>query len=257
MSGLHGLVRHLLARNTAPELDPAAVERHERAFYRRYVQPGMTVFDVGANIGELTLLFRNAVGRSGSVHAFEANAETYSTLAAAVKNAACANVAVNCVAVTDMVGRVPLYVYAPEYASWTTLARRPLSRYGIEIDPPRVEETDTVTVDHYCNTRGIREIDLLKVDVEGAEYQVLRGAEQMLRLQAVRCCVFEFGQTTFDMGNRPADIERYLADCGYDVTNLVGGMPIFPGGSSAATARFAMHVCRPRTGGGRRSASER
>ena len=49
----------------------AEVERAERIFYLEYLREGMTVFDVGANVGELTLLFSRFVGASGSVHAFE------------------------------------------------------------------------------------------------------------------------------------------------------------------------------------------
>ena len=53
------------------------VERSEQIFYLNYLRDGMTVFDVGANVGELTLLFTRFVGLSGRVHSFEASGENF------------------------------------------------------------------------------------------------------------------------------------------------------------------------------------
>jgi hypothetical protein len=101
------------------------------------------------------------------------------------------------------------------------------------------------TADLYCERNGIEEIDLLKVDVEGAEFQVLVGARRLLKERRVRCVTFEFGQTTFDMGNSPERIEAYLRDAGYELRNLVAGDPVFPGGESVRTACYSMHVATP------------
>ncbi|RCV66062.1 hypothetical protein C5S53_00475 [Methanophagales archaeon] len=74
---------------------------------------------------------------------------------------------------------------------------------------------------------------------------MLLGARHMLESQSIRCCVFEFGATTFDMGNDPNEIEAYLKQFGYRIRNVVKGNPIFPGRSSAAEARFSVHVAIP------------
>lgn len=50
---------------------PDDVERAEQSFYLSYLRENMVTFDVGANIGELSLLFSRFIGVSGEVHAFE------------------------------------------------------------------------------------------------------------------------------------------------------------------------------------------
>ena len=102
-----------------------------------------------------------------------------------------------------------------------------------------------VTIDAYCARQGIGRIDLLKLDVEGAEYQAMQGAEKMFSSKRIGCCAFEFGQTTFDMGNTPADIQRFLTRVGYEIRNIVPGDPLFPGAKRAGKAEFSMHVATP------------
>ena len=221
------------------------VERAERIFYLEYLREGMTVFDVGANVGELTLLFSRFVGQGGSVHAFEPTGAGFERLSAVCRAASLRNVRTNRLALAEKEGAVRLHVYADEYLSWTTRAERPLEDYGIDVKPQAVEDVHATTVDLYCERNGVALIDLLKIDVEGAELQVLLGAERVLRERRVRCLTFEFGQTTFDMGNRPEQIEDFLGGVGYAVRNVVAGDPAFPGRSSAQTACYSMHVAAP------------
>lgn len=227
---------------------PAAfeeVERAERIFYLEYLREGMTVFDVGANVGELTMLFSRFVGASGSVHAFEPTARAFERLETVCRAASLRNVRLNRLALAEVEGPVSLHVYEDDYMSWNTRAVRPLEDYGIDVKPLAVEEVNATTVDLYCEQGGVGEIDLLKVDVEGAEFQVFVGARRMLDERRVRCVTFEFGQTTFDMGNSPGLIEAYLQDAGYELRNIVDGDPIFPGRESAQTAMYSMHVAVP------------
>ena len=226
------------------------VERAERIFYLEYLREGMTVFDVGANVGELTLLFSRFVGEGGSVHAFEPSGTGFERLSAVCRAASLRNVRLNRLALAEKEGDVRLNVYDDEYLSWTTRAARPLEDYGIDVKPRTTEEVPAATVDLYCERNGVARIDLLKIDVEGAELQVLFGAERALREKRVRCLTFEFGQTTFDMGNSPDRLEAFLQEVGYDVRNIVNEDQVFPGRESAKTACYSMHVATP---GGRKS----
>lgn len=221
------------------------VERAEHKFYLDYLRDGMMVFDVGANFGEVTLLFSRFVGAKGSVHAFEASSEVYGRLQQMCEVSGRTNISINHAAVADARGVVQLHVYDREYSGWNSLADRPLADYGIDVKPVGVENVESTTIDDYCDEHGIDRIDLLKVDVEGAEYQVLMGARRMLQQKRVGCCVFEFGQTTFDMGNTPDEIREYLNSLGYRIRNVVPGDPLFPGGANVQTARFSIHVAMP------------
>ncbi len=221
------------------------VERAERIFYLEYLREGMTVFDVGANVGELTLLFSRFVGEDGTVHAFEPSGAGFERLSAVCRAASLRNVRLNRLALAEKEGDVRLHVYDDEYLSWTTRAARPLEDYGIDVKPRTTEDVPAATVDLYCERNGVAFIDLLKIDVEGAELQVLFGAERTLREKRVRCLTFEFGQTTFDMGNRPEQIEAFLHEVSYGLRNIIPGDGVFPGRESAQTARYSMHLATP------------
>ena len=220
------------------------VERAEQMFYLQYLREGMVVFDVGASVGELTLLFSRFVGE-GQVHAFEASSVVFERLRTVTGAAACPNVFINHLAVAEAEGKVRLNVYDERHLGWNTLANRPLENYGIDVKPVAIEDVEATTIDNYCEREGIGKIDLLKIDVEGAEFQVLTGAHRMLREQRIACITFEFGQTTFDMGNDPDEIEAYLIELGYKLRNMVAGDTVFPGRKAAQNARFSMHVATP------------
>jgi FkbM family methyltransferase len=228
-----------------PPASPAKVSKAEQIFYINYLSQGMIVFDIGANVGELSLLFSKFVGRNGQVHAFEPSKAEFEKLDTICRLASRSQVILNNKAVAEAKGTVKLYVYEPEHSTLNSLANRPLEKYGINIKPNHVEEIEATTIDEYCREKNISKIDLLKIDVEGAEYQVLRGAEKMLREHKISCCVFEFGQTTFDMGNTPEEIELLFKEVGYKIKNIVNGYPVFPGRSSAREAQFSIHVAVP------------
>ena len=242
------VVRRLLGRllqRRNQSASPAIVERAERTFYINYLREGMIVFDVGANVGELTLLFSRFVGESGQVHSFEASRATFQRLTTLCSAAGAKNIKLNYCAVADQEGTVKLQVYEEELSGWDTLAERPLQNYGIDTKPIRTEEVASITIDTYCEKQAIRKIDLLKIDVEGAEFQVLRGARRMLASRSIGCCAFEFGATTFDMGNNPNEMEVFLHKMGYRLRNVVKGDPVFPGRRNALSARYSMHVAVP------------
>jgi FkbM family methyltransferase len=224
---------------------PIEVEKNEQIFYINYLKEGMNVFDVGANIGELSLLFSRFIGTSGQVHAFEANRVTFEKLTAICKIANYPQILLNNLAVADQTKIVKLNVYSEEYSSWSSLANRPLENYGIDIKPIYTEEIQATTLDNYCDKNKIDFIDLLKIDVEGAEYQVMLGAQSLFEKKKVRCCVFEFGATTFDMGNTPDQIISFFKICDYRISNIVKGNPNFPGKSNALTAQFSLHIAKP------------
>ncbi|MGB8509700.1 MAG: FkbM family methyltransferase [Pyrinomonadaceae bacterium] len=242
---LHRVHRGIRKNNSPRAASFIEVERAERIFYLEYLREGMTVFDVGANVGELTLLFSRFVGAEGSVHAFEPGGTCYERLASVCRAASLRNVQLNRLALAEDETPVRLHVYDEDYLSWTSRALRPLESYGLDVKPQSIEEAQATTLDLYCERNGVAAIDLLKIDVEGAEFQVLVGARRMLRERRVRCLTFEFGQTTFDMGNSPEQIEAYLKEVGYELKNLVGGDPVFPGREGVQTALFSMHVATP------------
>ncbi len=244
LRGFRKLTRGRSRRHAPP---PGEVERAEWTFYIEHLREGMIAFDVGAHVGELTLLFSRLVGRQGRVYSFEAGSATFERLRTVCELTGRRNVALNHLAVAEREGSVRLHCYDDEHSGWNTLAERPLHRYGLDVEALGTEEIAATTVDAYCERIGLSAVDLLKIDVEGAEYQVLLGAEQTLCARRIGLCTFEVGKTTFDMGNDPGEIERYLREMDYEVRNIVHGAPALADVTSAEDARFSMYVARPRT----------
>jgi FkbM family methyltransferase len=193
----------------------------------------------------LSLLFSRLVGSCGQVHAFEASSVTFTKLSSIAEMAGYPQLTLNHLAVSDSEKIVQLNVYSEEYSSWNSLTERPLEKYGINIKPVNIEDVQAITIDSYCRDNKVEFIDLLKIDVEGAEYQVMLGAKSVFKNKRIRCCVFEFGATTFDMGNSPKEIESFLNSYDYSVSNIVKGNPNFPGRDNALSARFSVHVAKP------------
>ncbi len=206
-----------IARKILRSSSPMTVEKAEQTFYINYLKEGMTAFDVGANVGEVSLLLSRFVGKTGTVHAFEASSSVFKKVSEVFKLTNHTEISLNHNAVADKRGLLKLHVYDDEHSGWNSLANRPLENYGIDVKPVCIEEVESITIDEYCAKNNISQIDLLKIDVEGAEYQVLLGARRMLESKSIRCCVFEFGQTTFDMGITPQEIESYLKEIGYSL----------------------------------------
>lgn len=80
-----------------------------------------------------------------------------------------------------------------------------------------------ITIDEFCSDLSIERIDLLKIDVEGAELDVLNGAEKMLSDRKIYFLQVEYGGTYPDAGITGLQVIQYLNELGYKVYELVGG----------------------------------
>ena len=167
---------------------PLEVERYEYLFYLSYLKEGMICFDVGANIGQVSLIFSRFVGEKGSVHAFEPTSSTFKQLSTNQIFNNRSNLVINNLAVTDKNGDVDFYVYDQQYHGWNTLRESPFEWYGIHVKPIKTEKVLSTTIDAYCTENNINQIDLLKIDIEGSEYQVLLGCHSMLKEKRIRLC---------------------------------------------------------------------
>jgi FkbM family methyltransferase len=169
------------------------------------------VFDVGANVGDYSLAARRHVP-AARVYAFEPSAKVYEELQLNV--AADGRIETFNLGLSDEEKTVELYSYTVEGrpASPISSIDRRLPTQVLKVEVGASEAVHVRTLDGFCEERGVGRIDLLKLDVEGHESAVLRGASRMLSEGRVSMIQFEFG---------PANI--YSRTYFYDFWSLLSG----------------------------------
>jgi FkbM family methyltransferase len=142
-------------------------------FLARHVRQGMTVIDVGANFGYYTLLLADAVGSTGQVVAVEPNPATVALLRESIQlNGYTDRTTIVPCALSAQAGNALLFCPdgEPKNAGLVSHKGRP---GGTTIEVP------TVTLD--AITKGMRKIDLVKIDAEGAELAIVGGMQELIK----------------------------------------------------------------------------
>ena len=171
------------------------------------------VFDVGANIGDFSRLVQRA-SPTTKIIAFEPQPKTYDHVTAQISGP---DIQIEPLALSDFIGEAELFDTAS--AEWTSVAS--LNRESVEayVGDVRSFTTKVTTVDAYCAEHGIESIDLLKIDAEGHDLHVMRGAREMRDKGAIRALSFEFTGACFDTKVAFKDILTELSD--FDVYRIL------------------------------------
>ncbi len=181
-------------------------ERDVTAVFRRLLRPGMGVVDIGANIGYFTLLSAALVGADGFVLAIEPNPRNARLLEASRRANGFAQVVVSQTAAGRDTG---LLVLNTSHSNGTTSA--PPDKADALLGS---ETVPSVRVD--ALVPGARRIDLIKADVEGAEYNALFGAREVIaRDRPVIISEFSPNLMPGISGISGPDYLRWLCDRGY------------------------------------------
>jgi FkbM family methyltransferase len=179
----------------------------------RLIEPGDLVADVGANLGYMTSIAAARVGAAGKVHAFEPNPRAYELLE---RNAerwretkSAGAVEVHRVALSDAAGEGTLV------SGGTDEFDMAVASLSDERAAPRaVAATTAVPLARLDEIPGIETLGLIKIDVEGHEAEVLRGAAGLLSSGAIRDIVFE------DHDDYPSEPTTIVEDAGYELISL-------------------------------------
>ncbi len=166
-------------------------------FLAHFIRPGDVVLDIGANIGALTIPFARMVGPKGSVIAFEPQRICFQALCANIALGSFANVVAMqwAVGAEDGATRVPL-------ADPT----KPSNFGGLAVSPTEGGETVILAT---LDGMSLPKPALIKVDVEGMEPEVLKGARQYIT---------EHRPTLYlesDRADRRAELKALLDEMGY------------------------------------------
>lgn len=202
-----------------------AVDRYEEGttqLFQRVIKPGMVVIDAGAHVGYYTLLAARHVGPAGKVYAFEPAPANYDLLLRNIQRNEYANVVAVKTALSREVGQATFYLTGLDNG------RHSLFRHGLPQGGSVVVQT--TTLDAFLESEGWPRVGLVKVDVEGAEADVLKGMEQLLRKPGELKLILEFNPSLLrSAGLDPLEFLNGPADWGFNVywiDEKKGSMPL-------------------------------
>ena len=181
-----------------------ASELETSSFLERFLKPGMVFVDAGAHVGEYTVRAARLVGEGGEVHAFEPAPETFDILQQSVKLDGFHNVHLNRAALYDADTTVEFQI--DEQPTLSSILAENIEGNAETIQVPAMR------LDTYWR-EAQRSIDLVKVDVEGAELDVLRGASG---LKSKPFWIFEYSSENYrQQGHEAADVLGAFRQLGY------------------------------------------
>jgi FkbM family methyltransferase len=188
-------------------------EKHVTEVMRTYLEPGWVVLDIGANIGYYTLLAASRVGPTGKIISFEPSADNCTLLQMSVQENGFGNVVLHTKAVADINGVVG-------YEG----GRFDDSNGGINRDNPTACSTQVhaVALDTFLGSEP--RIDLIKMDIEGAEGFALKGMAKLLEHHhPVLFTEFSPNALQGVSGISPEDYLKELRRLGYELYVLHRG----------------------------------
>jgi FkbM family methyltransferase len=183
-------------------------ERFETELFKKQVKKGMTVLDIGAHIGYYTLLAANLVGENGRVFAFEPHPHNFAMLEKNVGINGYKNVVLVQKAVSNQSGHIKLFL--SEYGTLHSLSNQ-VGKKSIVVE--------AVTLDEFLGKDC--QVDVVKVDIEGAEMLALLGADRLIRTNGNLKIFTEFVPERLKIsGFLPEEYLNKLMDYGFKVWNI-------------------------------------
>lgn len=175
-------------------------------------QAGGLMIDVGANYGYYSCMWAAANPKNRAV-AFEASPRNFSALKLnLINNGLETQVEVYQIALGKELGSLPFTLGPEEQSGWG----------GFLVDREKgAIEVPVVSLDEQFIKSNYNQIDVLKIDVEGADTWVLQGAKQLLRSRKIRHIFFEENiERMSALKVKPEDAQNLLRDCGYRLESL-------------------------------------
>jgi FkbM family methyltransferase len=186
---------------------------------QRYIRPGTAVLDLGANFGQMSLLFSRMTGPEGEVYSFEAQKRVFEILKRNMKLNGASNVKPVFGAVFNESGRV-FHFPPPDFERFDSYGS-----YNVPLDATRGDEVTSLKID---DLKIEKPISFMKVDVQGCDLFAIQGARETIGRHRMPI-LFEFEQrfqaeygTTFqDYADFTAEISYKFAETVLDINFLI------------------------------------
>ena len=188
-------------------------EPNEFCVLDRILKPGMVFLDVGANLGLYSLFAARKVGPRGMVFAIEASSREYAQLLRNVEMNQLANIKVLNIAASDYAGEAVLMVASAQHAGHNTLG----GGFAYATPVERRERVRTARIDDIIREQSLGRLDVIKMDIEGAELNALRGSDNSLR-QFRPLLILEVSDRSLQHQNASSSVLLdYISNLGYSL----------------------------------------
>ncbi|MBL8211529.1 MAG: FkbM family methyltransferase [Bryobacterales bacterium] len=158
-------------------------EPAETAFVKAFLRPGMTVVDIGANLGYFTTLFASLVTATGKVIAFEPNPPNYGLLRTNIANNGLTHAIPLNLALGHEPGEAVLYAFDDNLGNLSLYAQRePSQATTVKVEP----------LDAVLAGMGNPPVDFIKIDIQGYEPYAFQGMTETLRRSPKLTILAEF-----------------------------------------------------------------
>lgn len=166
-------------------------EKTEVSFLQRILQPGDTFIDVGANIGLFSLYAAKAVAETGTVIAFEPTPDIFNRFKENIELNNFKNIKAVNIGLSDAKASLHLNVSENGLDGWNTFAKSNDGMFSGSIEVP------VDTLDNYVNENNIspKKLRFIKIDVEGWEIPVIKGALKTINANEDIILMVEFTES--------------------------------------------------------------
>jgi FkbM family methyltransferase len=179
----------------------------QRKLFKQLIKKGNVVIDIGANIGGYTLFFAKLVGKQGKVIAFEPVKDLFRILKFNVENAGYRNVICEMKALSDS-----------EYVANIALSDTNIGDNRVQYGNFETKSTIICTsLDKYIQNKNLR-INFIKIDVQGHEYKVFKGMQDLLKYQEHIIVFSEFWPYGIKLaGDEPINLLKLILSLGFKI----------------------------------------
>ncbi len=214
---------------------PKNYENENFEFLKKYCKQGGVVIDIGAHIGLFSVVASKVAGENGKVYAFEPSPTTYAFLQKTIQlNNANKLIETFQKAVSSAEGSTKFYISDDVIDNSNSLVSY--------LDDRKLKGIDIIltTVDKFTEEKKIKQLSFIKIDVEGAEYDTLRGAEKTLKILRPYCMVGIHPVAIKAKGDSLEDIFNFIEQCNYSM--VLDGKKISKEELLANTALIDLHL---------------
>jgi len=186
-------------------------EGHESLY--NLIKTGDTVLDIGTNIGSTLLVMASIVKEPGDVYGFEPDQLNYKNCMNNIKLNTFDNVTVSAMGLGQEKGSFDLIV--------DTISNRGGNRISYNTDQKQSTKIEVDTLDNWIQDNKIKHVNVIKIDVEGFEYKVLKGGEQLLTEEQPTLFI-ELDDTNLKaVGDSASKLVALLEEWNYNVLHAV------------------------------------